>query len=188
MNEMDFYEKTLSSELLFDGKIIHVYKDDVELPNKSLGFREVIRHIGGVCIVPITDKGEVVCVKQYRYPYARNLIEIPAGKLDSKTEDHREAALRELREETGCRCEKLTYIGQMYGSPAILEEVIYMYIAEGLVQGENDLDEDEFVEVVKFPLDEMYQMVLDGKILDAKTQIAVMKAYAYRHGREINIT
>ena len=187
MDEKDFYEKPLSSQCIFDGKILHVYKDDIELPNGKPGFREVIRHVGGACIIPITDEGEVICVRQYRYPYARMLIEIPAGKLDSKTEDHRTAALRELREETGCSCERLTYMGQMYGSPAILDEVIYMYMAEGLEAGELDLDEDEFVEVIKIPLDEMYQMVLDNKILDAKTQIAVMKAYAIRNGKTLNI-
>ena len=187
MDEMEFYEKPLSSELIFDGKIIHVYKDSIELPNKKPAFRELIRHVGGACIIPLTDEGEVICVRQYRYPYARMIIEIPAGKLDSKNEDHRSAALRELREETGCTCKKLTYMGQMYGSPAILDEVIYMYMAEGLEPGELDLDEDEFVEVIKIPLDEMYRMVLDGKILDAKTQIAVMKAYALKNGMTINI-
>ena len=187
MDEMEFYEKPISSEMIFDGKIIHVYKDSIELPNKKPGFRELIRHVGGACIIPLTDEGEVICVRQYRYPYARMIIEIPAGKLDSKNEDHRSAALRELREETGCTCKKLTYMGQMYGSPAILDEVIYMYMAEGLEEGELDLDEDEFVEVIKIPLDEMYRMVLDGKILDAKTQIAVMKAYALKNGMTINI-
>ena len=187
MDEKDFYEKPLSSQCIFDGKILHVYKDDIELPNGKPGFREVIRHVGGACIIPITDEGEVICVRQYRYPYARMIVEVPAGKLDSKVEDHRTAALRELREETGCSCKKLTYMGQMYGSPAILDEVIYMYMAEGLEAGELDLDEDEFVEVIKIPLDEMYQMVLDNKILDAKTQIAVMKAYAIKNGKTINI-
>ena len=187
MDEKDLYEKPLKSQCIFDGKIIHVYKDDVELPNKNAAFREVIRHVGGACIIPITDQGEVVCVKQYRYPYARVIIEIPAGKLDSRQEDHRTAALRELREETGCTCQKLTYLGQMYGSPAILDEVIYMYMAEGLSEGELDLDDDEFVEVIRIPLDEMYNMVLNNEILDAKTQIAVMKAYAIKNGATINV-
>lgn len=187
MNEMDFYEKQLSSECLYDGKIIHVYKDSIELPNKALGFREIIRHIGGVCIIPITEDGEVICVKQYRYPYASTILEIPAGKLDSKTEDHREAALRELREETGCSCEKLTYLGKMYGSPAILEETIYMYMAEGLAQGDMDLDDDEFVEVVSIPLEKLYKMVLEGEVKDAKTQIAVLKAYAFLNSARPNI-
>lgn len=187
MDEKDFYEKPLTSQCIFDGKIIHVYKDDIELPNGKPAFRELIRHVGGACIIPITDKGEVICVRQYRYPYARMIVEIPAGKLDSKNEDHRTAALRELREETGCTCKKLTYMGQMYGSPAILDEVIYMYMAEGLEYGELDLDDDEFVEVIKIPLDQMYRMVLDNEILDAKTQIAVMKAYAMKNGATINI-
>ena len=187
MAQSAFFEKTLSSECLYDGKIIHVYKDDIELPNKNPAIRELIRHIGGVCVIPINDKNEVICVKQFRYPYACDLIEIPAGKLDSKEESHREAALRELREETGCHCEKLTYIGQMYGSPAILDEVIYMYIAEGLSEGELDLDDDEFVELVRIPFNEIYRMVLNGEIRDAKTQIAILKAYAFLNGEKIDI-
>jgi ADP-ribose pyrophosphatase len=187
MNDMDFYEKQLFSECIFDGKILHVYKDDIELPDKTLGSRELIRHVGGVCILPLTDEGDVICVRQFRYPFGRVILEIPAGKLDSNEEDHRDAALRELREETGCSPKKLTYIGTMYGSPAILEEKIYMYIAEGLTEGEMDLDDDEFVEVVRIPLKEMYKMVMSGIIKDAKTQVAVLKAYAYINGEEIDV-
>ena len=108
------------------------------------------------------------------------LIEIPAGKLDTPDEDHTEAALRELREETGARCQKLTYLGEYYGSPAILDEKIYMYMAEGLDFGETDLDEDEFLEVVKIPLADMVEMTLQGKIKDGKTQIAVLRAAMMR--------
>ena len=187
MDKSFFYEKTLHSECIYDGKILHVYKDDIELPNKEKGMREIIRHIGGVCVIPITSEGEVICVRQFRYPFGDTIIEIPAGKFDSKNEDHREAALRELREETGCRCEKLTYIGKMYGCPAIIDEVIYMYMAEGLEIGETDPDEDEFVEVVRFPIEKLYRMVLDGEIKDGKTQLAVLKAYVYLNGEKINV-
>ena len=187
MSEDRFYEKTLSSECIYDGKIIHVYKDDIELPDQSKGMREVVRHIGAVCVLPLTDDGEVICVRQFRYPFGRVLLEIPAGKLDSKDEDHREAALRELREETGYIPDRLTYIGALYGSPAILDEVLYMYIAEGLTAGEIDLDADEFVETVRIPLRDMYSMVLSGEIKDGKTQIAALKAYAYVNGEKINI-
>ncbi len=187
MEEGRFFEKTVKSECIFDGKILHVYKDDVILPNGGEGFREIIRHVGGVCVLPLTDKGEVICVSQFRYPFASEILEIPAGKLDSATEDHREAALRELREETGCTCERLTYIGQMYGSPAILGERIYMYIAEGLTEGKQDLDEDEFVEIVRIPLEKLYRMVMNDEVRDAKTQVAVLKAYNYIKGEPINI-
>ena len=187
MNDEKFYEKTLSSECIYDGKILHVFKDEVELPNKMPGIREMIRHIGAVCVLPLTEDAEVICVRQFRYPMGKVILELPAGKFDSREEDPREAALRELREETGCRCEKLTYIGTMYGSPAILEEKIYMYIAEGLTDGDTDPDEDEFVESVRIPLYRLYQMVMSGEVKDAKTQIGVLKAYAYFNGEKTDI-
>ena len=104
-------EQGISSESLYRGVIIDVYRDTVRLPDGNEAFRELIRHNGAVCVVPLTDAGEVLCVRQYRYPFGRVTVEIPAGKLDSPDEDHREAALRELREETGASCEELVFIG-----------------------------------------------------------------------------
>lgn len=177
MKECDFTERQISSELIYDGIILHVFKDEIEQSTGRKSIREVIRHNGAVCIVPVTESGEIICVRQFRYPFASIILEIPAGKLDSKEEIPEEAAKRELREETGMTCEKLTYIGQMYGSPAILDEVIHMYIAEGLTKGECDFDEDEIIETVSIPLDKMFNMIMNGEICDAKTQIAVLKAY-----------
>ncbi len=170
-----FEEKELSSESLFRGKIIDVYLDTVRLPDGAEATREVIRHNGAVCVVPVTDEGEVLCVKQYRYPFSRVTTEIPAGKLDSPDEDHREAALRELREETGADCSELVFIGELYSSPAILDEVIYMYYAKGLTFGETDPDDDEFIEPLRIPMSELIRMIADGRICDAKTQAAVLK-------------
>ena len=170
-------ETCVSSELIFDGHVVHLYVDQIELPDGNPGFREYIRHIGAVCVIPLTKEHEVLCVRQYRYPFAEILTEIPAGKLDSKTEDRAEAALRELREETGARCGKLTHLGRYYGSPAILDEAIDMYLAEDLTMGECDLDDDEFLDVVKIPLTELVDDVLAGKIPDGKTQIAALRAY-----------
>ena len=175
-------EKQLSSMQIYDGKIIKLYRDTVSLPDGKEAFREVVRHPGAVCVVPLTDNDEVVCVRQYRYPFARVMLEIPAGKLDSPNEDHREAALRELREETGALCEELTFIGEFYGSPAILDEVIYMYYAKGLSFGECDPDDDEFIDTVRIPLGEMVKMIAKGEIGDAKTQTAVLKT-AYLLGK-----
>ena len=177
MKESDFRETQISSEMIYDGIILHVFRDVIEQSNGNRAVREVIRHNGAVCVVPINEKGEVVCVKQFRYPFDSTMIEIPAGKLDSKEEDPNSAALRELREETGLSCKKLTYIGKMYGSPAILDEVIHMYIAEELTEGETDPDEDEIIEPVTIPLERMFDMIMKGEICDAKTQIAVLKAY-----------
>lgn len=169
-------EVGLSSELIFDGQVVHLYRDTVRLPNGAEGTREYIRHIGAVCVLPLSESGDVTCVRQYRYPFAEILTEIPAGKLNSKTENRAEAALRELREETGLRCASLTYLGDLYPSPAILDERISLYLAEGLTEGKTDPDDDEFLSVVRIPLSELTEQVQAGLIPDAKTQIAVMRA------------
>ena len=101
-------EKKVSSRLIFDGKVVHLYCDEVSLPNGDLSVREYVKHIGAVCVVPVTDEGEIVCVRQYRYAIGKAMLEIPAGKLDAPDEDRREAALRELREETGASCKRFS--------------------------------------------------------------------------------
>ena len=168
-------EKCISSELIYDGKVVHLYVDRVSLPNGAQSVREYVRHIGAVAVLPLTDEGEVICVRQFRYAHGCIMTEIPAGKLDSKTEDHVEAALRELREETGARCEKLTYLGLYRSTPAILDEKIDLYLAEGLTFGETDLDEDEFLNTVRIPLSELVDRVLAGEITDGKTQVAILQ-------------
>ena len=182
MNDRDarFFEAQASSELIFDGKVLHVYRDEITLPNGKPSMREYIKHVGAVCVIPITDEGEVVCVRQYRYAVGQVLLEIPAGKLDSADEDPRDAVLRELREETGALCGKLTPLGLSLGSPALLGEHIQMYLAEELIFGETDPDEDEFLEICRIPLSEMVAMVLRGEIPDGKTQAAVLRAAAMR--------
>ena len=177
MKESDFIEKQISSELIYDGIVLHVYRDEIEQSTGTRSIREIIRHNGAVCVVPVTEDGKVICVKQYRYAYAQTMLEIPAGKLEGKDEDPESAARRELREETGMIAGKLTHIGKMYGSPAILDEVIHMYLAEDLTQGECDPDEDEIIETVTIPLEDMVKMVMNGEICDAKTQIAALKAH-----------
>ena len=171
-----FEEKEVSSRLIYDGNILHVYRDEITLPDGKPAYREYNRHIGAVCVIPITDKGEVICVRQYRYPVAEVLLEIPAGKLDYKGEDPEGAVRRELREETGAVCDRLTYLGKFLGSPAILDECIHMYMAEELTFGDTDPDEDEFIETVRIPLDELVDMVMRGEVPDAKTQVAALRA------------
>ena len=184
MDIKNFEEKQVASELIFDGKVLHLYKDDIELPDGRGAFREYVRHIGAVCVVPVTDEGEVICVKQYRYPIADVVLEIPAGKLDYKGEDPESAARRELREETGAVSGRLTYMGKYYSSPAILDECIYMYLAEDLSFGETELDEDEFIEVVRVPIDKLAEMICKGEIIDGKTQSGVLKAIHIINGRK----
>ncbi|MBE6596505.1 MAG: NUDIX hydrolase [Ruminococcaceae bacterium] len=171
-----FEEKMISSEFIFDGKVVHLYKDKVRLPDGNESVREYVKHIGAVAVVPITTENEVICVRQYRYAIGRMLLEIPAGKLDSKDEIPEEAARRELREETGAVSAKLTYLGKFFSSPAILDECIHIYLAEELELGDTDPDEDEFLEIVKIPIDKLADMICSGEIIDGKTQAGVLKA------------
>ena len=175
---IEYFEETqVSSQLIFDGKVVHLYKDDIRLPNGEVGIREYIRHIGAVCVVALTDEREVICVKQYRYPFADVLLEIPAGKLDYKGEDPEGAVRRELREETGATCKRLTYLGIYYPSPAILDERIHMVLAEELDFGETYPDDDEFIETERIPLDTLVDMIMRGEVPDGKTQAAVMRVH-----------
>ena len=175
----DLTEKQTSREEIYDGVILHVVRDGVTLPDGKSAVREMCLHNGAVAVVPMLEDGRVAMVRQYRYPHGRVFLEIPAGKLDSADEIPEEAARRELREETGATAERITFIGDLIPSPAILTEVIHLYIAEGLSFGECEPDEDEFLEVEFIPLEKLYEMVLSGEITDAKTQVAVMKAYAH---------
>ena len=174
-NKYIMKETQIKSELIFDGKVLHVYKDDISSPNGAPATREYIKHVGAVCVVPLTEKGEVICVKQFRYPFSSVMLEIPAGKLDSADEDPLLAAKRELREETGAVSESITYLGEYYGSPALIGEKIHMYLAEDLKIGDTDPDEDEFLEIVRYPIDELVDMIMSGKVPDGKTQAAVLR-------------
>lgn len=171
-------EVQLSSEDIFDGYVLHVKKDIIKLPNGNEASREVIRHIGAVCVVPVTDDNKVVIERQFRYPLNQVITEIPAGKLDSFDEDRFEAIKRELREETGYTADEWTDLGLYYPAPAYTDEKITMYMARGLHLGERDLDEDEFLNIVEVPIEELVDDILSGKITDGKTQIAVLKAAA----------
>lgn len=178
--ESYFKETTASSELIFDGKVLHLYRDEINLPDGGMSYREYCKHNGAVCVVPLTNEGKVICIRQYRYALDRVTLEIPAGKFDYIGEDHYEAALRELREETGYTTDNLVDIGPLATSPALLTEIIYCYLAEDMTPGECDPDPDEFLEMVKIPLDELVKMILSGEVQDAKTQAAVLKVWAMK--------
>lgn len=172
---MKLTEKRISGETVFDGKIMHVRRDIVELSDGSEAFREVVDHSGGVCVLALDDENRVLTVRQFRYPFERVLQEIPAGKLE-RGEDPDAAAARELREETGAVAGRMERLGEIYPTPAYCGEIIRMYLARDLVFGENDLDEGEFLDVERVPFDELVQKVLEGEIRDAKTVAAVLKA------------
>lgn len=171
------YEEKIDGEKLFDGIVVHLERDRVRLPNGHEGVREVIRHVGAVCVIPVDADGNVLMERQFRYPHAKVLWEIPAGKLDSKAEDPLAAAKRELYEETGYTAETFTLLGELYTTPAFVDEVIHMYLAEGLSRADTEqhLDEDEFLTVESIHIDTLCDMVMRGEIPDAKTQIAVLK-------------
>ncbi len=169
-------ETTVSSEDIFHGKILHVKKDIIRLPDGSESFREIIRHIGAVCVIPVTENNEVIVERQYRYPIDRVILEIPAGKLDAPDEDRLSAIQRELREETGYNADEWINLGGLFCAPAYSDEYITMYLAKGLHRGERHLDEGEFLDVSLVPLADLVQAVMDGEIPDAKTQICILKA------------
>ncbi len=174
---MKLEEKKISSKEIFEGKVMRITVDNVELPNGAEAVRELVHHRGAVCVLPLTDDGDVICVRQFRYAHGEVLLEIPAGKLEADDNDHRAAALRELSEETGAECKELIYLGKLYPSPAIFTEVIHMYLARELTFGETHPDDDEFLEVERIPLEKLKDMVMRGEIYDAKTQVCVMRAY-----------
>lgn len=176
MDFKDLTETRTSSEEIYDGVILHAYKDTVTLPNGKPAGREVIRHVGAVGIVPITEDGKVIVERQYRYPINMVITEIPAGKLDSKEEDRLSAAKRELQEETGVTADEWSELGIYYPAAAYTDEKITLYLAKGLHYGERNLDEDEFINIEAVPLAELVDEVMEGKIPDGKTQVAILKA------------
>ena len=172
----ELWEKQVSREDIYDGKVLHLVRDKVELPNGSTSYREICLHSGAVAVIPLCEDGTVIMERQFRYAHGRVFLEIPAGKLDSPDEEPLAAAKRELEEETGARALTYTFLGCLDTTPALINEKIYMYMAEGLSFGERHLDKDEFLDVERIPLTELTDMVMKGEIRDAKTQIAILKA------------
>ena len=172
---MDLREETVSSQTLFQGKIVTLRVDQAKLPNGALAGREVVEHPGGVAVLALFDDGTVPVVRQFRYPFGAVVTELPAGKLE-KGEDPRPAALRELAEEVGVTCGSLTYLGCLYLSPGFSTEVLHMYLARDLKQGACHPDEDEFLEVERVPFARLAEQALSGELTDAKTVALVLKA------------
>ena len=181
MEERKLREEQIGTENIFSGIILNVKRDRVRLPNGNSSVREVIRHVGAVCVVPVTGDGRVVVERQYRYPIDQVITEIPAGKLDSREEDRLDAAKRELWEETGIRADSWTDRGLYYPAAAYSDEKITMYLAQGLhlkEMGDQHLDEGEFLNVEIRPIGELVEEILSGAITDGKTQAAILKAAA----------
>jgi ADP-ribose pyrophosphatase len=170
----DLTEQRIASELVFDGKLLKVYRDQVRLPDGSHGEREYIRHPGAVAVVPLFDDRSVLLERQFRYPQGRVFIEVPAGKLEPN-EPHLDTAKRELLEETGYSAAEWTRLGVIHTAIAYTNEAIEIFIARKLRQeGAAQLDAGEFVETLIVPFDEAIAMVRDGRITDSKTVAALL--------------
>ncbi|MDE6454533.1 MAG: NUDIX hydrolase [Dysosmobacter sp.] len=173
---LDLTERTLGREDKFKGRILTVHVDTVELPGGRTATREVADHPGGVAVLALDGDNCVLAVTQYRYPFGRTLLEIPAGKLDHPGEDPCAAGLRELREETGAVPGRYESLGRILPSPGCYGETLHLYLARDLRMAEQHLDEDEFLNVERIPFGEMARRCLSGEIEDAKTVAAVLKA------------
>jgi len=172
---MDLTEKRIDRKEIFKGHIFNIYLDEVEISDGSIRPREVVEHNGGVCVVAVDDDNNVFMVRQFRYAVGKEMLEIPAGKLEVG-EDPFEAAKRELSEETGCSASEWTELGCMYPTPGYCSEKLYVYLARDLKKGEMHLDDGEILTVEKYPISEIVDMIMNGNISDAKTVFGVLKA------------
>ena len=173
---MDLKETMVSSQTIFEGKIIKVTLDQAQLPDGTLASREVVYHPGGVAVLALDDDNTVYLVKQYRYPIQQLLLELPAGKLDHGAEENvLLGAQRELSEETGLEAAQWTYLGYTLASPGFCDEALHMYLARGLTRKGQHLDEDEFLDVVTMPFGQLVEQVMDGTITDGKTVSTTLK-------------
>lgn len=178
INDKKFEEITVSTEPIFQGRVISLQVDTVKLPNGELAKREIIKHPGAVAVLAIKDDRMLV-VEQYRKPLEKSQVEIPAGKLDPG-EEPLEAAKRELEEETGFKAGSIQHICSFYTSPGFANEILHLYVAEDLTKGEVRLDEDEFLECESITLEQAKQYILEQRISDAKTITAVYAWQSYK--------
>ncbi len=175
---MIFEEKTMKSDKIYEGKLLNLRVDTVEIPDKKYSKREIVEHPGGVAVIPVASDNSIILVKQYRKAIERFLLEIPAGKLELN-EEPRETAIRELKEETGYEAKKIEYLLEFYTSPGFSNEKIYLFLATDLIEGEATPDSGEFIEMEKYNIDDLIKMVERGEIIDSKTIIGINLAKKY---------
>lgn len=172
---MSSEERTIKSDQIYEGRILALRVDTVELPNQKYSKREIVDHVGAVGVVAINDKGELALIRQYRKAVEKSLLEIPAGLVDPNEEPGM-AAKRELKEETGYACEKVEFMTEFYPSPGFSTEKIHLFMAKELKMEEPDPDETEFLELVHMPYEEALRRVKLGEFTDAKTILAILIA------------
>jgi len=168
-------EKTSSSAIVFQGKLLDVRRDKVILPNGDNGIREWINHPGAVCCIPILPNGKIALIRQYRYSVRKMMIELPAGKLD-KNEAPEDCAIRELEEEIGYKANKVTFLTNIHPAIGFANEKMWIYYAEDLEKTNQKLDSDEFIEIIPTKLEDALKMVWNGSITDVKTMIGLIWA------------
>ena len=173
-DDKNLVEKKISSENVFDGVLLHVRKDEVELPNGHKAVREWIQHPGASAVIPLLPDNQIILVKQFRYPVGQVTLEVPAGKLDKVNEDPIVCAERELSEETGYTAGKIWKLTTIATTVGFTNEVIHLYAAKDLTPGKQHPDDDEFINTVKVPLTAALQLVESGKIIDAKSIISIL--------------
>lgn len=171
---LGFYEQTEEAQGIFSGKIISVHTDTVTLVDSTEAQREVVDHPGGVAVVGLTENNEVLMVRQFRYPYKEIIYEIPAGKLE-KGEDIRQAGIREFHEECGAEAQNFEALGEIYPTPGYCSEIIHLFYATDLTFTQQELDDDEYLDVIKMPFSECVAKIMSGEIKDAKTIVGILK-------------
>ena len=183
---MNLEEKFIRNLQTHKGNILTFRQDEVLCPNGNIGTRDIIDHNGGVCVAPITEEGEIVFVRQFRYAYEEIILEIPAGKLEAdERENPLKAGIRELKEETGATAERVIDLGVFYPTCGYCNEKIFLFAAMGLTFGEQELDPDECMEVVKIKLENAVEMVMNGEIKDGKSIAVIMKLNELRKRGEL---
>lgn len=175
---MKYEEKTMKTEKIYEGKILNLRIDTVELPDKKYSKREIVEHPGAVAIIALTENNEIVLVKQYRKAIERELIEVPAGKLEIG-EEPKETVIRELKEETGYTAKKIDYLLEFYTSPGFTNEKVYLFLADELIEGEAQPEKDEYIEVIHLKLDDLIELINKGEITDSKTIVGAYIAKNY---------
>lgn len=169
-------EQTLSSKEVFNGRLLHVYFDEVSLPDGSTSTREWIKHPGASAVLPVFENGDVMLVRQFRYPMSQIFYEVPAGKIDPD-EEAGSTARRELKEEAGLTCSHFQYIGQFYPGIGYSDELIHLYTAWDIESFDQQVDEDEFLLKERIPFREAVDMVHSGEISDGKSMVTLLRAW-----------
>lgn len=171
---MTFEEKVLETEMIYEGAILNLRRDKVTVKNGT-AYREIIEHNGGAVVVAITDDNKVVMVKQYRASSRKDMLELPAGKID-KGEDPMAAAVRELKEETGYTAGKTVHLISSYPSIGYTEEMLHVYLCTELTKGETNWDENEVLEIHEYEFEQLMEMISRGQLLDGKSQLGLLMA------------